>query len=476
MQDDAAVKQPRRTRLWISLGLALALVVGLGITAGLIFTESTGPTYPKAWDPRIAPLAAIAARERGLTFKHPVYVEFLDNAAFNKEVTTNDDDLSQSDKTSELRYEAGLRALGLISGDVDLLKQSNKLNSAGILAFYAPSDKKIRVRGTTLTAATKVTLVHELTHVLQDQYFDIGKTESRLDGSATEDSWAYHALVEGDARRIEHKYRSSLSRAVRAQLDKADAAQGRTEDKDLKGIPPFLVADQEAPYVLGETAITRAADGGGNAGIDALFRTPPAHEIQLMQPWLLGSEWHNKPFAKPKLPKGDKAFGHSEFGAYYLYMILAERLPLTDALATADGWGGDSSVDYQRGKRVCVMASFTGMDSTATRRIQTGLEKWAAGMPKSATVTTSGVTVTMNACDPGKTFRAANRSTTAIQLLAGRNETEAQGEKDGAPQDFAVCLTNRLIARYGLAALSPAEPSAAEMREIRRLALACRNG
>ncbi|MGN6721736.1 MAG: hypothetical protein ACTHJM_03900, partial [Marmoricola sp.] len=470
MQDNGDVKPPRRTLLWISLGLVLVLVIGAGVTAGLVLSKSDRPTYPKAWDPRIAPLAAIAAKDRGLTFKHPVFVEFLDNKAFDKEVTTNDDDLSQSDKKSELRYEAGLRALGLISGNVDLLKQSNKLNSAGILAFYAPKDKKIRIRGTKLTAATKVTLVHELTHVLQDQYFDIGKTESKLDSSATEDSWAYHALVEGDARRIEHTYRNSLPRAVRAQLDKSDAAEGKTADKELQGIPPFLVADQEAPYVLGETAITRAADGGGNAGIDALFRTPPVHEIQLMQPWLLGATWRSKPFTKPELGKGDKAFARGEFGAYYLYLILAERLSLTDALSTADGWGGDSSVNYEHGDRVCVKVAFTGIDSTATRRIQTGLEKWAEGMPKSATVTTSGVTVTMNACDPGKKFRATNHSITAVQLLAGRNQTEADGEKQGAPQDFAICLTNRIIGRFGMAALSSAEPSAAEQREIRRMA------
>lgn len=453
----------------------LVVVVGGGLTIGAL-SRSSGPSYPKAWDPRIAPLAAIAAKDRGLTFKHPVFVEFLSNKAFDKEVTTNDDDLSQGDRKSELRYEAATRAVGLISGNVDLLKETNQLNSSGILAFYAPSDKKIRVRGTKLTAATKVTLVHELTHVLQDQYFDIGDTENKLDASATEDGWAYHALVEGDARRIETKYRDSLPRAVRAELDKADAADSRMQDKELKDVPPFLVADQQAPYVLGETAITRAATGGGNAGIDALFRTPPTHEIELMQPWLLGTDWHSKPFTKPQVPKGAKAFERSEFGAYYLYLVLAERLPLQKALATADGWGGDSSVGYTQGSRVCMKASFTGIDSAATQRIQSGLDTWAAGMPHSATVTRSGSTVTMDACDPGKAFRAPNHSLTAVQLLSARNDIEAQGEKDGAPQAFAVCVTNRIVARFGIGVLSSAQPSAAQTREMQGLAAACRNG
>lgn len=470
--------RPRRERkpwgvVFIILGILIALDVTLSIFSS---PKSTEPTYPKAWDPRIAPLAAIAAKERGLTFKHPVFVEFLSDKAFDKEVTTNDSDLSQGDKASELRYEAALRAMGLISGNVDLLKQSNKLNSAGILAFYAPEDKKVRVRGTVLTAATKVTLVHELTHALQDQYFNIGGTEKKLDDSATEDSWAYHALVEGDARRIENKYRSSLPAAVRAELDKSDAAASKSEDQQTKGVPPFLIADQEAPYVLGETAITRAATGGGNAGVDALFRTPPVHEIQLMQPWLLGADWQGKPFVKPQPPHGAKTFERSEFGAYYLYLVLAERLPLPQALATADGWAGDSSTVYTQDKRVCTAISVTGQDTAETRRIQSGLQTWAAGMPHSASVSMTGTTVRVTACDPGTTFRATNHSITAVQLLSARNDLEAQGEKDGAPQAFSVCITNSLIARFGMAVMNSAEPSPAQSREITRLAAACRNG
>lgn len=465
---------PPRKSAWPVALVIILVMAGVGI-AVTVLRSSDGPTYPKAWDPRIAPLAAIAAADRGLTFKHPVFVEFLDNKAFDKEVTTNDDDMSQADRTSQLQYEAGLRALGLISGDVDLLKQSNQLNSAGILAFYSPGDKKIRVRGTKLDAATKVTLVHELTHVLQDQYFDLNGTQNKLGDSSTEDGWAYHALVEGDARRIETKYRNSLPKSVRAELDKADQAQGKAEDRALKGIPPFLIADQQAPYVLGETAITRAATGGGNAGVDALFRTPPTHEIELMQPWLLGSAWQAHSFEMPKLGQGDKKIDSTEFGAYYLYLVLAERLPVPQALVAADGWGGDSSIDYVHGTKTCVMASFTGVDSAATQRIHVGLQKWAAGMPGSATISMSGSTVRMNACDPGKRFRSTNRSITAVQLLSVRNDTEAEGEKQGATQAFAICLSNHIIARFGLAALSNGEPTPAQTRLIEQLALACRN-
>ena len=45
--------------------------------------------------------------------------------------------------------------------------------SEGTLAYYDPSGEQVFVRGTELTPAVRVTLAHELAHVLQDQHFDL---------------------------------------------------------------------------------------------------------------------------------------------------------------------------------------------------------------------------------------------------------------------------------------------------------------
>jgi hypothetical protein len=465
----------------MSLVLVLVLVVGIGVAAGVVFKTSdqakphkpAPPVYPKAWDRRIAPLAAIASKYRGLKYKHPVFVEFLSNKEFNKVVTTKDDDLTSAQQTSEAEYEGGLRALGYVSGGVNMLSQSNTLNSSGILAFYSPSDKKIRVRGSVLTAAIKVTLVHELTHVLQDQYFDIAGTERRLGKSNIEDDWAYHAIVEGDARRIEHKYQNSLPKAVQKQLNKQDVAQSKSIDHQTKNVPPYLIADMQAPYDLGEIAVTRAARGG-NTAVNKLFRVPPVHEIQLMEPWLLGAKWTNHRFVMPTLAKGQKKLWSSEFGAYYLYAMLAEREPLAQALATADGWGGDSVIEYTQDKVTCAKIAFTGRDAGSTRKIYTGLQRWSAGMGGSAHVALTQSTIGVTACDPGKTFKAArDRTLDAEQLLTFRNGLESDTEKNAPSHAVAICYANGIVNYLGLSALTLRSVTPAQRQAFNQIGYRC---
>ncbi len=55
--------------------------------------------------------------------------------------------------------------------------------AAGTLAYYSFEDKNITVRGQRVTPAMRSTLVHELTHVLQDQNFGIGAMQKKLEKS-----------------------------------------------------------------------------------------------------------------------------------------------------------------------------------------------------------------------------------------------------------------------------------------------------
>ena len=73
--------------------------------------------------------------------------------------------------------------------------------------------------------------------------------------------------------------------------------------------------------------------------------------------------------AVPKLADGEKKFDSGEFGVLTWYFMLAERLPLQEALAAADGWGGDSYVSFQRGDQTCARLSYEGETSKDTTRM-----------------------------------------------------------------------------------------------------------
>ena len=65
------------------------------------------------------------------------------------------------------------------------------------------------MRGTDLDDVdVRVTLVHELTHALQDQHFDLTKLDRGVETSG--EDFALTALVEGDATSVEDDYLFSL--------------------------------------------------------------------------------------------------------------------------------------------------------------------------------------------------------------------------------------------------------------------------
>ncbi|HEX2578478.1 MAG TPA: hypothetical protein VHK88_19185, partial [Aquihabitans sp.] len=158
--------------------LALSSLVVLALVAGGAYVVLRGgKQYPSAWDPRVAPIARWVADERDLEFDHPVEVQFLSEEEYSK-AATGGEAVEDPDQDAALDDAlAQLRALGLVSGEVDLGEASDTLSDSGTLAYYDPSAEKVFVRGTKLTPSLRVTLAHELVHVLQDQAFDLERIQ-----------------------------------------------------------------------------------------------------------------------------------------------------------------------------------------------------------------------------------------------------------------------------------------------------------
>lgn len=327
MSDQVGAAEVAKKRL--GTGAVIGLVLAIGVVAGIGGTwirgtdSDSGPSYPSSWDPRVAALVTYVEAHRGLTFKHPVYVEFLSDAEFVKEVTDNGSDLTESDKKDLANAQAQMRALGMISGKTDLLKAENSLQGSGVLGLYDEVDKKIRVRGDQLTPSVRVTPVHELTHVLQDQYFDLSGTFKRLDDDKTADSSAFHAIVEGDAVRIQDGYQQSLSAADRAAIDAQDAKDAQRFSAGAADVPQVMQAMFGAPYPLGEFAVQTALAKGGNAAVDALFTNPPTSDRSIVDPSLIDMPEATPAIAELSVGAGETEVNRGTFGSLPLFLMLA---------------------------------------------------------------------------------------------------------------------------------------------------------
>jgi hypothetical protein len=478
-----------RVTAMATVAVLLTMPLGIGAHPANAAAPSTGsgPTArADGWDSRIKPIADEVAKLRGLTFEHPVPVKFLSEAAFAKKVAV-DEKLSKKDRADIEHSEGQFRAIGLLASGVDLLDAINSFQKSGVLAFYSPKTKQVTVRGTDVDISTRVTLAHELTHALQDQHFDL----TSLDKAArrTHSTDALKAVIEGDAVRVQRLYEDQLSAAEQAAYEQANAAKSSAAQNEIrdKGVPESVTTFFQAPYTLGPIMLAVVESQKQARGIDELFETPPTSDASYLTPSTLIEGLNPKKVAVPKLGKGEKAIDPPNvFGAFALYLMLAGRSDAGDALAVADGWGGDAMVTFSRGDATCVRAAFTGRDQAATAAIADAVAAWAAEMPGGAASSTrKSDIVTMTACDPGdRAIDPPNSSIGALIVAELRNEVLSEVVGAGLPAATGDCIATRLVrdpVMTPIIAQAVADPSASLgaadtkvlQQKVASLAVAC---
>ena len=457
-----------------------AATVGLVLAAGagvMVWgrsepaADSAPPPHPAAWDPRLTQLVAFVENDRGLAFKQPVFVDFLPSSAYEDEASLGDIELSPEERGGIDQIVGQMRAVGLIEGGTDLFERFLQLEREGSLAFYDSVKERITVRGTELTEDVRATLVHELTHVLQDQHFDLG----RLGG---ENDTLLRTVVEGDASRVEMSWLRGLSPEALAAYEVAYAAAGK--DIDLEGIPEILLVEQGAPYQLGQQLVEALAALGGNPAVDRALQNPPVSDEHLLDPFRYVDRDMPLTVAPPKLGQGEQPFeGFSEsgeFGSISLFLMLAQRLDVRQALRAADGWGGDAGVDFLRDGRACTRVSFQGDTAADTDEIAQALAAWAQSMPPdAATSTSAGGLAGFEACDPGpKATIGEPRFQEAIDHASSRTLMAASFLREGIVAQEARCLGGGLLEVFDPELLlSGGQPGAAQQQKMAEITASC---
>ncbi len=446
-----AAKRSRR-RQWWSLLVVVVLLASIGGAAYWFTTRDDGPSFPEEWDTRVASLVSFVEDERGLQFEHPVEVEFLSEATFKQRVTTSEASLTKDDRADIHNSETFLRALGLIDGDTDLFAEVNRTQSEGVLAFYDPDTKQITVRGTKLDMATRVTLVHELTHALQDQNFDLDALQE-LDHD--DESGTIRALVEGDATEVENAYIDSLSSADRAAYERQNA--DAQDDADFDGIPPVVRIMFGAPYDFGPTLVEVIKADGGMAALNDAFEHPPTEAENLFDPTTYIEHDTPEHVTPPRLPAGAKEHDSGSFEPFAWYIMLSERLDAHEALRAVDGWGGDAYVTYTtRSGKDCTQVRYRGEQASDTIEMQQALTDWVAALPAAtASVRSQGTTLLFQSCDPGPNAKVATgKSLDAIGLPIARVGIVKELLVEGASLDMSACVADGVVDRSTLAQIN----------------------
>jgi hypothetical protein len=357
--------------------------------------------------------------ERGLSFVHPVKVEFLDRAQFNKAVSVPQPQ-SSSDRTAQTRALQELRALGLVHGNVDLSQSENTLQQSDVVGLYVPARKTVFVRGSTLTPFVRVTLAHELTHALQDQYFNL----TTLRENASGDGSAVTAMIEGDAVRVQDAYEQTLSVADQKSYEKAsDQFQGGASGQ-TSNVPAILSDMLEYPYAFGPTFIDNLVAQGGTKDIDKAFRHPPVAEAQIIDPVDYPIGWKPANVPVPSVPHGDHVTDPaSSFGQLSLFEVLGSRLGYAPAWSAVQGWQGDSSLAYSAHGKTCDAIAVLMRTSARATALAGATRQWADDGVPQAVIHQAGRQITIRSCDPGPDAALLPAITpSAFDVLAARAE------------------------------------------------------
>jgi ABC-type Zn uptake system ZnuABC Zn-binding protein ZnuA len=249
-------------------------------------------------------------------------------------------------------------AFGFLSPDVDLRALYDNFYNNQVGGFYDSESKAMNVvllaqnaqLGDNLPLLERVVFVHEYTHALQDQYFDLTAYLQDEQAQSNGDRYiARLALVEGDATAVMNIYL-----ALEAQTNPLgtvfSALYGGLQAGNLtlpEGTPQIIADELLFPYNGGATfvqALYRSSDSW--QAVNDAYKNPPASSEHILHP--------EKYFANEQ-PQTITLDDHSQvlganwtlgnagvLGEFYLSRFLATHLPDSVATTASAGWGGDA--------------------------------------------------------------------------------------------------------------------------------------
>lgn len=333
------------------------------------------PLVPPELATLVSQLEAYVEQARGLKFLTPVKVTLLSDKAFRDRITAE----AKGDKAEIDRLTRELRALDLIPAGTDIEKVTKELYGGLVLGYYDSKAKALFVRGGKPTPAVRVTLVHELTHALQDQHFGVDRPDYAKRHDESDQSWS--GVVEGDAVWVEQTYLHSLSSKEQAQVESEQSSHAG----NLSDVPPVLLETLQFPYQVGPTFVGAMRSAGGQARLDAAFKDPPTTSEQLIHPDRFLAGEPPLAVAEPPTDGGAAVIDRGVFGEFGYLQQLENVITDVDRLRrAAAGWGGDRYVAWDQGGTTCVRDDVVMDTPQDADELRSALQQWVSAHPGSS--------------------------------------------------------------------------------------------
>jgi hypothetical protein len=331
-----------------------------------------------------------------------------------------------------------LQTLGLIPAEMDYEGFKLKLLAEQVGGFYNPGKKELFIAGWLSPEEQKPALIHELTHALQDQYFNLGRMMKQDNKMHNGDlSLAHQALAEGDATAVMLDYLfepmgmsifklPDILPVMRAQLSLKNDRMAIFDSA-----PEFFKQTLVFPYLYGVAFIQKArAHNEPWSAVDKIYADLPASTEQILHPEKYFESRDNpKPVqtADPsaRLGKNWKTTYRDVLGEFGLYLLLKLHMPEETARTAARGWGGDRVLLARKsgGKDRAVFLQTVWDDQDSAARFFRAMATWIqARDPQARKVADSGREF---AVVSGGEYCGVRWEGTEIRLIVGLPESWA---------------------------------------------------
>ncbi len=258
--------------------------------------------------------------------------------------------------------------LGIWPKEKDLKEILVGLLSEQVAAFYHPTSKRFFFMGSYGGFQLRVIASHELTHVLQDQHFDLESLPLR-EKHNSDRALACEALVEGDATAVMLDFLTGqdTSKGEIAQQALLARVKSVAAGFRLPDVPVFLSDNLIFPYIWGLLFVQEARRRDGWQGVNRIFANPPGSTEQILH--------LEKYFDQRDVPVNVEIPGlesllsdwrqidRDVIGELNLQIILKTFVAVEEARLAAQGWGGDGLVAFESKSGDVLVAVFTTWDT-----------------------------------------------------------------------------------------------------------------
>ncbi len=290
-----------------------------------------------------------ASRLRGLRIKQPVPCLIHDKPEVRAYILETI--RTQLPPERLANEELLFKALGFIPEDFNYTDGIVELYLSQIGGYYDPKKNHFVMAGWMPTLLQTTVAVHELTHALQDQYYDL---ESVIDSKINNSDLllARSALVEGDATAVMTDYMMSLTGqpGIAAQADVNSLMLQNVVSVQLIGaaqnVPQSLQMLLIFPYTSGLRFAHELLRSGGYKAIDAAFSRLPDSTEEILHPekYLAREKSFQRISREDVLAGAKEEVRHEDVvGEFGINALLGTFIQDKAQVARAGaGWGGDT--------------------------------------------------------------------------------------------------------------------------------------